>query len=215
MMRNASSARVTAFAGVVVIGLTGCQSMDDSTRTIGGGAATGATTGAALGALLSQNNPGQGALVGAAIGLAGGLIGGLVVDEQKRAYASAEDAIAMETQIVEEKTVEIRSYNTKASQELASLNREIKGLEARRRAGENVTAELRTARARAQSEREAAEEKLAETESELEVTRGVLADARSAGGDTGAWEAKIASLERERDALRGIAESFRAAEPTI
>jgi hypothetical protein len=218
-MNQAGSARpgvrLTVIAAVAALGLTSCQSMDDQTKTIGGGAATGAAAGAGLGALLSQNNPGQGALVGAAIGAAAGLLAGVFVDRQKRAYASAEDAIAMETEIVGQKTAELRSYNADARTELASLSREVENLERRRRAGADVTGELRNASERAKAEREAAESKLAETEAELEVTRTVLADVRGAGGDTRAWEREIVALESERDSLRTIAESFRAAEPTL
>jgi len=76
--------RITACAGVLLAGLTGCQSMDGHEGAVIGGA-VGAAGGALIGsAAAGSGNRGTGAAIGGIIGGAAGAVAGDQLHDKKK-----------------------------------------------------------------------------------------------------------------------------------
>ena len=169
--------------GIFVVGLTlvspGCANVSDETQTTAGGIGLGATLGGVLGAVLGGE---RGAIIGASIGGVLGGVGGHVLARTKADYASREDMIEKETNILQARINETEEMNQTLKVELASLNQEIERLDRERSRGQTVGRETTEAKARASGALKQAEEQLAELNAELDTTSKLLAEAKTLSG---------------------------------
>jgi chromosome segregation ATPase len=96
--------------------------VSDQTQTVAEGAGIGVLVGAGLGALVGGS---RGALIGAAIGGGAGLLAGGYVARQKEKYATIEQRIAGERQIVQQATATARSQTAASASRLQLVNAQL------------------------------------------------------------------------------------------
>jgi hypothetical protein len=188
------------FGAGAILQLAGCAGNDQDTTRVQGVAA-GAAVGAGVGQLLGGNS--RSTLVGAVIGGALGLAAGDAVARRKAGYASTEVMITAETERLGEQAEALSTYNAGLRDHLRTMDREIAALEAKREAGSADRDAALEIKEQAADQLARAEDRLAEVEQEVEISHGLLADARDEREATelALWERHLEGLEQERDQL--------------
>lgn len=211
-MRSSLTKTIALF--VALCFLSGCaakgggnSATEDETRTKTEGTAMGAVlgglVGAAAGAALDSGNRGRGALIGAGIGaLAGGAAGyayGSNVAERKKQYASEEDRLDGEIDVV-------RRYNTDLEQQNLAMENDIKDLNHRLSLLKSKKKDLqKKAYLTAEEQKyvsgtvENNKKAIDNYTKELEALSQYKQELQSKGGDN---SAQVASLEKEIALLR-------------
>lgn len=182
--------------------------VDDQNMTRAQGAGTGAAVGLGLGLLIGGDM--EGALIGAAAGGLAGLAAGEVVARKKADYATTEDMIVQERRIAAEKASELSAYNVNLEKQLDVLNQDITALEnevAQGRAYRTAKVDLRE---RAEISLDQAQQRLAEVNQEIDVSRKMYLEALrdSEPVDLVEWDRRIRELERRRNTLAVLIGDF-------
>ena len=187
--------------------LSACMT-DDQNATRAQGAGAGAAIGAGIGALVGGDA--EDILIGAAAGGLVGLAAGDAVARKKADYATKEDMIVQERQIVAEKADEIGAYNIGLRGKLRKLNQDITLLEEEAARGRAARGERLDLRRRAVADLEQARQRLAEVNREIDVSRQVYQQALSESRpvELAEWDRRIRELERRRDALTSLIGDF-------
>lgn len=194
--------------------LSACAASDQNvTRAQGAGA--GAALGAGLGALIGDDP--EDVLIGAAAGGLVGLAAGEAVARKKADYATKEDMIVQEREIVAEKADQIGAYNISLRGQLDTLNREIAALEGEAARGRAAHGERAHLKKRAQANLDQARQRLAEVNQEIGVSRQIYQEAlnESQPVDLADWDRRIRELERRRDALTALIGDFESSTQRI
>lgn len=129
---------------IIICFILGCAGMNDSTRTKSEGAGVGAAGGAAIGALLGQIIGGDtagtliGAAIGAAVGGVAGYVAGSSVADRKEKYASEEDRINGEIDIIAQYNKELEDYNQKTVQKNIELEKQVADLKSSKNIDESA-----------------------------------------------------------------------------
>ncbi|MGB5158070.1 MAG: YMGG-like glycine zipper-containing protein [Desulfobacterales bacterium] len=122
---------------IMICMVSGCATMDDSTRTKAEGTGVGAATGAIVGGLLGQvighdtKSTLIGAAIGAAVGGGAGYLAGNTVAERKKKYANEEDRLDGEINIVAGYNNDLKSYNLQTSARIKDLDQQVADLKCR------------------------------------------------------------------------------------
>ena len=169
---------------IMALTLSGCAGMSDSNRTRAEGAGVGAAAGTAIGALLGQIIGGDtgstlvGAAIGGAIGGAAGLAYGDHVAKQKEKYASQEDWLDACIASAEKVNSETRTYNEKLAADLKSLKKEVADLN-------KGYKKKKVEKSALVAKKKAIDDRLAESNKQLEVARFELENQEAAAKDDG------------------------------
>jgi hypothetical protein len=196
---------VTAL-GVVLAGCTSPDQKSSTGQTVAEGAGIGVLGGALIGGLLGGQ---RGAIIG---GLGGGLLGaaaGGYVAQQKSKYASIEDRIAGERQLVGQATQTARSQNAAsaaklrvADAQLAALQRESADRAQTEATATTMLADLRRQRADLESSKKGLETRIKNeqafiTETEQEIGNNDPAKSR----ELAQWKADMPAMEAALSAM--------------
>ncbi len=181
---------------------------DDQNATRLQGAGAGAAIGAGIGALVGGDT--EDVLIGAAAGGLVGLAAGEVVARKKADYATKEDMVVQERQIVAQKADEIGAYNIGLRGKLRKLNQDIALLEEEAARGRAARGERLDIKRRAVTDLNQARQRLAEVNREIDVSRQVYQQALSESQPVELvdWDRRIRELERRRDALTTLIGDF-------
>lgn len=187
--------------------LSACMT-DDQNATRLQGAGAGAAVGAGLGALIGGDP--EDALIGAAAGGLVGLAAGDAVARSKATYASEEEMLVQERRIVASKADQIGAYNADLQRQLDRLNLDIAALEAAAAEGRDEHWERLNLRKSAKANLDLAQQRLAEVNQEIDVSREIYqeAEGKSEPVDLAEWDRRIRELERRRDALAALIRDF-------
>ncbi|MEZ5932424.1 MAG: hypothetical protein R3F54_10800 [Alphaproteobacteria bacterium] len=194
--------------------MSACTANDQHlTRAQGAGA--GAALGAGLGALIGGDS--DDILIGAAAGGLAGLALGDAIARKKADYASREQMIVGERQIVAEQADELQAYNAGLRRELSLLDREIARLDAEVASGRDERAAKRTLRRHARANLDQARQRLVEVNQEIDVSRRIYQEALddSEPVDLVDWDRRIRELERRRNALVTLIGGFKTSTERI
>ena len=193
---------------LTALSLLGACVTDDQNATRVQGAGAGAAIGAGIGALVGGDA--EDILIGAAAGGLVGLAAGEAVARKKADYASKEDMIVKEREIVAEKADEVGAYNIGLRGKLRKLNQDIARLEDEEARGRAARGERLDIRRRAVADLNQARHRLTEINSEIDVSRRVYQQAlnESRPVELADWDRRIRELERRRDALTSLIGDF-------
>jgi uncharacterized protein YcfJ len=199
------------FTGIT-LGVTQCANTQDGRLTQAQGAGMGAVGGALLGAgigALSGNSDAvkKGALIGAALGTAGGFAYGSHVANKKANYASTEKWLDACIADAESKRKAAVAYNSRLSNQLARLQKEVRMAKA---AGDK--AKLATLKREIVSERTAAQKEVKAFSKEAELQRGAISQAGGQGGSrlqtlktsTSGIESQVSTMNRNYQSLASL-----------
>jgi hypothetical protein len=195
---------------IVLLGLSllsACIS-DDQNATRVQGAGAGAAIGAGIGALVGGDV--EDVLIGAAAGGLVGLAAGEAVARKKADYATKEDMIVKEREIVAKQADEIGAYNIGLRGKLRKLNQDIALLEEEAARGRAALGERLDLKRRAEIDLNQARQRLAVVNREIDVSRQVYQQALSENKpvELADWDRRIRELERRRDALISLIGDF-------
>jgi predicted RNase H-like nuclease (RuvC/YqgF family) len=170
------------------------------------GAAVGGGIGAAVGGGLEHG------MIGAALGGAAGLVIGNEIARRKQQYADWNELLDAEIADTGRANRALAERNEQLRRELAELNRRVAELEAAVAAGRTSSADKERERRAVRERVAAAEAALTDAQTDLEVRRALLAEAREQAevdrDGLRAYGAEVAEMERRVAELGGLVERY-------
>jgi len=196
----------------ISVGLTQCAGTEDGNTTQAQGAGLGALGGAMLGAGIgaiggNSDSVRRGALIGATVGGVGGFAYGTHIANKKASYRSTEEWLDECISQAESKRRAAVAYNSRLSNQLARLQREVRLAKA---AGDRN--KLSSLKREISSERSAAQKETSNFSKEAQANRSAIQQAGGSGGSrlkslrtsTSGIETQVATMNKTTQSLANL-----------